>query len=333
MKNARALSRVRRDLAAGHPRAAVRRLRTMLAASPGDLEVYGLLAEVHRTVGNAAEAGRWGYLTGDVTEDEIAAIERAHPQPWIRLQLLGWPGGPEGLTDEAARARLTRLHQLVSQTTVPLQQRRGDHDAQSPQKQHLGLEMSAATSGGTTTAQRQSIIPAQRSALEPAQRSAPEQAQRSAPQQAQRPAREPAQRSAPQQAQRPAAEPAQRKPMIPRQSSSPGIEGLTGAGPAPAPAPGTTQAATSGQPTETGSTSGTARETSRRPGPTRTARRQPERSFAAAARNYLILLMLILCGSAGSVIAVGGIRALFGVKNWLSPVTALFHALVKLFTS
>jgi hypothetical protein len=92
----------------------------MLAADPGDLEVYRLLAEIHRTEGNAAEAGRWGYLTGNATDAEVAEFERAHPQAWVRLQLLGWSGDPALLPSDAARTRLAALQHQVTQSTVPL---------------------------------------------------------------------------------------------------------------------------------------------------------------------------------------------------------------------
>jgi hypothetical protein len=46
-------------------------------------------------------------------------------------------------------------------------------------------------------------------------------------------------------------------------------------------------------------------------------------------RNYGILLGLIILGSAGSIGTVGGLRALFGVKNWLAPVHTLIDTVAK----
>lgn len=120
MTKERTLSRVREDLAAGRRGVAVRRLRALLAADPGDLEPYRLLTEVYRSAGNAAEAGRWGYLTGDASTEEIQAFERAHPQPWARLRLLGKSLDPARLP-AAARVRLTELQRQATEVTIPIQ--------------------------------------------------------------------------------------------------------------------------------------------------------------------------------------------------------------------
>ncbi len=125
MTNQRALTRVREDLAAGRRSAAVRRLRAALAANPADREAYRLLTEIHRNEGNAAEAGRWGYLTGDATDEEIAAFERIHPQPWVRLRLLGQSLDPQRLPGDLARTRLAALHEQASEATIPIQRPAG----------------------------------------------------------------------------------------------------------------------------------------------------------------------------------------------------------------
>ncbi|MBT8224793.1 MAG: hypothetical protein HKP61_09060 [Dactylosporangium sp.] len=199
----------------------MRRLRTMLATSTNNIEIYRLLAEIHRTVGDTAEAGRWGYLTDEVTVDEIRAFERTHPQPSIRLQLLGWSGGAETLPSDAARARLRSLQHQAVETTIPLQRR-----------------------------------------AEPAIRRRPHI-------------------------------PAQRRPETPdrREQPPPGQQ----APPLRLPPSGVT-----------------------RPRPVR-----------KTIRNYAILALLILGGSAGSLITVGGIRALFGVKNWFAPVSTLLKAIAR----
>ena len=294
MTNARALSRVRRDLAAGHPRAAVRRLRTMLAADPSDLEVYRLLSEVNRTVGNSAEAGRWGYLTGDATDEEMAAFERAHPQPWIRLQLLGWQGSPDTLPDQGARARLAHLHDLVSQTTIPIQRqaRRPSARRQAGGTATLTPGMNATgttaadpaamgttgtgTTGTGTTATGTTATVRRQATIIPTQRGPGTSAGR--------------------------------QPDFAVKNPETFIS---------QPAP---DQQVDDQPTITIKTTKQQKATRQRDG---------HRSLAVAARNYAILLILILGGSVGSVVAVGGIRTLFGVKNGLSPVMTLFHTLVK----
>ncbi len=110
MAKAGALKRVRADLAAGRTHLAVRRLRSLLADDPNDLDVRRMLAAVYRRTGNLVEAGRWAYLTGDVRPDELAAFSRAHTSPWLRLRLLRWSGSIQDLPDEGAR---NRLHALV----------------------------------------------------------------------------------------------------------------------------------------------------------------------------------------------------------------------------
>ncbi|MBN1171315.1 MAG: hypothetical protein JXA67_04000, partial [Micromonosporaceae bacterium] len=155
MTNARALARVHRDLAAGHPRAAARRLRTMLARDPNNIEIYRLLASIHRLLGDPAEAGRWGFLTDDVTEVEIAAFERAHPQAWIRLRLLGWSGDPAKLPSDACRARLAVLSREVAECTIPTQREAKRTNALHGQAGTLGRPVVPGT------------IPTQRGASQP----------------------------------------------------------------------------------------------------------------------------------------------------------------------
>lgn len=105
------LARVKSDLALGHTNLAIRRLRTLIATDPGDLEVRALLASVYRQTGNLVEAGRWGYLSDDLRPAELAAFERAHPSPWMRLRLLRIPDRMVG----APVAALRRLDALVAE--------------------------------------------------------------------------------------------------------------------------------------------------------------------------------------------------------------------------
>ncbi len=109
MAKANVLARVRRDLALGHTYVAIRRLRTLLAVDPNDLEVHRLLAGVYRQTGNLTEAGRWAFLTDDLRDVELAAFERAHPSPWVRLRLIRWDGDPDQLPSAAGRRRLLAL--------------------------------------------------------------------------------------------------------------------------------------------------------------------------------------------------------------------------------
>jgi hypothetical protein len=103
------LARVAEDLAAGHTHCATQRLRALVAAVPNDVEVYQRLAEVYRQTGNLAEAGRWGFVTADVTELELAAFEQAHPSPWLRLRMLRWTADADHAPDPDARKRISAL--------------------------------------------------------------------------------------------------------------------------------------------------------------------------------------------------------------------------------
>lgn len=109
MAKTEVLARVDQDLAAGHTYLATQRLRTLIAAIPNDVEIYRCLADVYRRAGNPVEAGRWGFLTGEVTPEELVAFERAHPSAWVRLRLLRWSARPDLLPDPAARQRLEAL--------------------------------------------------------------------------------------------------------------------------------------------------------------------------------------------------------------------------------
>ena len=118
------LTRVKTDLALGHTYTALQRLRTLLAVDPDDLDLHLLLAGVYRQTGNLVEAGRWSFLTGDARPDELAAFERANPDPWLRLRLIRWSGDLAALPDAAARARLWALRQAAHRSGPP---ERWDH--------------------------------------------------------------------------------------------------------------------------------------------------------------------------------------------------------------
>jgi hypothetical protein len=112
------LARVRADLTAGNGDAALRRLRTLVAVDPDDLTVHRLLADVYRQRGDLVEAGRWGFLSPDVTGYELRAFERAHPSPWVRLRLLRWSGDPAALP-ATARERYAALAAAAAAVGAP----------------------------------------------------------------------------------------------------------------------------------------------------------------------------------------------------------------------
>ncbi|MET7427140.1 DUF6584 family protein [Dactylosporangium sp. NPDC005555] len=67
------------DLRRGHYHPAMQRLESLTAAYPDDLDLRAERAALYRQVGNLVEAGRWGFLTEDATETEIAAFEKPNP--------------------------------------------------------------------------------------------------------------------------------------------------------------------------------------------------------------------------------------------------------------
>lgn len=103
------LARIKQDLALGHTYTATQRLRTLVAIQPDDLELRDRLAAVYRQTGNLVEAGRWGFLTSQLSQAELVAFERANPDPWLRLRMLRWDGNTSDLPDQAARSRLREL--------------------------------------------------------------------------------------------------------------------------------------------------------------------------------------------------------------------------------
>lgn len=112
-------ARVRADLQAGRTDAAIRRLRSMLAANPSNMRARAALAEVYRRIGNPVEAGRWAFLGDTLTPHEMAAFNRAHPSPWLRLRLLRYPDPPESLANPRARERLEALIEAAERYGPP----------------------------------------------------------------------------------------------------------------------------------------------------------------------------------------------------------------------
>jgi hypothetical protein len=108
------LDRVAADLAQGRTDPAIRRLASLVAAHPTDLDLRLRLAAAHRLDGNVVEAGRWSYLNPDADAGETDAFERAYPQPAQRLRRLRWPEREGDPATEFARARLAELTTVTS---------------------------------------------------------------------------------------------------------------------------------------------------------------------------------------------------------------------------
>ncbi|WP_250008446.1 DUF6584 family protein [Actinoplanes sp. M2I2] len=104
-----ALGRVDADLERGHTYLAQQRLAGLIAAHPSDLTLRARRAAVHRRVGDRVQAGRWGFLTEDVTAAELAAFERAYRSPAVRLRALRLAGDPWRELSPEARDRYLTL--------------------------------------------------------------------------------------------------------------------------------------------------------------------------------------------------------------------------------
>lgn len=109
MAKAHVLDRVTVDLSKGHTHPAIQRLGSLVAEHPQDLDLRHRLAVIQRAVGNTIEAGRWDYLNQYADPEEVAAFERAYPDPVKRLTALRWQGAPKRAATEHARQRLEAL--------------------------------------------------------------------------------------------------------------------------------------------------------------------------------------------------------------------------------
>ncbi len=85
------------------------RLVGLVTSYPGRLDLRDRLAAVYRLLGDAAQAGRWSYLSEVRDEAEVAAFERAYRTPLARLEAMNWVSGESGATTQTARDRLVAL--------------------------------------------------------------------------------------------------------------------------------------------------------------------------------------------------------------------------------
>ena len=103
------LARVEQDIERGHTHLALQRLAALAAEQPDDLEIRAMRGRINHAIGNFAEAGRWGFLTEEVDEQDLAAFERAFPSPWDRLRALKLRYDPSSVLGPRARERLAEL--------------------------------------------------------------------------------------------------------------------------------------------------------------------------------------------------------------------------------
>jgi hypothetical protein len=122
------LARVDGDLSRGHTHLAMQRLASLVSAFPDDLSLRARRAALSRQIGNRPEAGRWGFLTEEVTEPELAAFERAWPTAWSRLRALRLLDDPAGTLGPGAAQRMARLiAQAEQEGSAPVGWSAGPH--------------------------------------------------------------------------------------------------------------------------------------------------------------------------------------------------------------
>ena len=90
------------------------RLVGLVTSFPDRLDLRERLAQVYRLLGDAAQAGRWSYLSEDRDEAEVAAFERAYRTPVARLAALNWTGGEQAAATRVARDRLVALQSAAN---------------------------------------------------------------------------------------------------------------------------------------------------------------------------------------------------------------------------
>lgn len=97
------LARADADAAAGRMPLARQRLRGLVGSVPHRVDVRERLAELYRSEGDLAQAGRWSYLSERADPREVAAFERAYPDPVQRMRALAWRGEEDAAGEHAAR--------------------------------------------------------------------------------------------------------------------------------------------------------------------------------------------------------------------------------------
>ncbi|WP_432571662.1 DUF6584 family protein [Kineococcus sp. SYSU DK005] len=105
------LTKAAADLAAGRTTPARQRLRGLVASFPERLDLREHLADTYCRAGDAAQAGRWSYLSADRDEREVAAFERIYRDPFARMKALAWRTSE----DSAGPLAATRLRALREQ--------------------------------------------------------------------------------------------------------------------------------------------------------------------------------------------------------------------------
>jgi Tfp pilus assembly protein FimV len=110
------LRRVDADLEQGRVLPAINRLRNLTRAHPDRLDVRLRLAEVYRSQGELAQAGRWSFLAEEMEPAELGAFERQFRAAAGRLAALRLREGTDALGPRA-KQRLHRLREAAAEET------------------------------------------------------------------------------------------------------------------------------------------------------------------------------------------------------------------------
>ncbi|AEG45259.1 DUF6584 family protein [Isoptericola variabilis] len=110
------LRRVDAELEHGRVLPAINRLRSLVREYPERLDVRFRLAEVYRSQGDLAQAGRWAFLAEHVDPAELAALERQFRTAAHRLAAVAWTASSENIGPRAAR-RLEALREEAARET------------------------------------------------------------------------------------------------------------------------------------------------------------------------------------------------------------------------
>jgi hypothetical protein len=102
------------DLAHGDHASARRRLREALVVRPHRLDLRQRMAEVYRTLGDLPQAGRWGFLSEDAPEEEVAAFRTAcGDDAAMMLEALAWGEDDEGSEDDEDQVTATAWERIA----------------------------------------------------------------------------------------------------------------------------------------------------------------------------------------------------------------------------
>jgi protein involved in temperature-dependent protein secretion len=110
------LRRVDADLEHGRVLPAINRLRSLVREYPERLDVRFRLAEIYRSQGDLAQAGRWGYLAEDLDLTDLDAFERQFRTESRRIAALAWQGSTDTLGPRA-KQRLQQLREAAAEET------------------------------------------------------------------------------------------------------------------------------------------------------------------------------------------------------------------------